>query len=91
MLNDYALPNESTEMKPDLQERLSKLPKVDALLATSSAEELLKVFSRARVVESAPNVRGKQGDGGRNSVFFVRTQEKSCPFKMLGKGPIRDF
>ena len=38
-------------MKSDLQERLSKLPKVDALLATSSARELLKTFSRARVVD----------------------------------------
>ncbi|MCH8204766.1 MAG: L-seryl-tRNA(Sec) selenium transferase, partial [Candidatus Hydrogenedentes bacterium] len=37
-------------MNSDLQERLSKLPKVDALLAAPSAGELLNTFSRARVV-----------------------------------------
>ena len=37
-------------MKSDLQERLSKLPKVDALLATPRAQEILKAFSRSRLV-----------------------------------------
>ena len=37
-------------MKSDLQERLSKLPKVDALLATPQTQELLKAYSRAQVV-----------------------------------------
>ncbi len=38
-------------MKSDLQERLSKLPKVDTLLATPRAGQILKAFSRARVVD----------------------------------------
>ena len=56
-------------MKSDLQERLSKLPKVDALLATPRAEDLLNTFSRARVVDGlraqleALRQQMLQGDG----------------------------
>ncbi|MDK1020512.1 MAG: L-seryl-tRNA(Sec) selenium transferase [Candidatus Hydrogenedentes bacterium] len=56
-------------MKSDLQERLSKLPKVDVLLATPRAEELLQAFSRAQVVDGvraqleALRKQMLQGDG----------------------------
>ncbi len=73
-------------MKSDLQERLSKLPKIDALLATPRAGEILKVFSRSRVLDAlraqleALRQQMLQGDGKSSEFaeapFFEAVEQK---------------
>ncbi len=77
-------------MKSDLQARLSKLPKVDALLASPRAEELLQAFSRAPVVDALRMqlearrqrmLQGEEPDGEFSQASFFEAVESGLRAK----------